>query len=248
MRKRITSLLLGLLLIPLWSSGQGRDQGFPILEVYDLDATDLTYCNTGAIAKGDGTVTTSGSSTTVTAAVTTAFNAVAAGDTIYFNLPSGRVVRYIASVTDGDTLVLTAAVNITAAAPFEYRERACGTTATDGWVNVQDYDTRNIILQIDQVVATGGISVHWQCKGRGDQAGPVKVWPGNGADCGSGTLSSGLCNFATGTTHAFSVVIDEPWAQCRVGLKIGSADDGDDLTTNAENVNIYFYGTRQVRP
>jgi len=240
---------LSLLMVPALGHAQGRDTNRIFIEKYDLDATTTTYCVTGdSVGRGANFATTSGASTTVTAVSGTPFDAVAVGDTLYFNLASGRVVRYITAKADGTSITIDTAITLTATTgnPFDYRNASCGTAATSGWMNVEGYDFKTLILQIDQLNVTGGISVKWQCRGKGDQVAPVDVYPGVSGTCPGGTLSSGFCNYTAVT--GFALVIEEPWTECRVGMKIGSADDGTDTGSAAENINIYFTGTKSTRP
>jgi hypothetical protein len=255
MKKVKTSIaraLLGILLAPALLLAQGRDQSRIFVEKYDLDATTTTYCVTSdQVLQGPGLATTNGSSTTVTSLGSTgSFDGVAAGDTLYFRLASGVITRYITAKASANSITIDTATTLSADASvgvaFSYRNRSCGTAATSGWMNVPDYGFKTIVLQIDQLVVTGGISVKWQCKAKGDQAVAVDVYPGTTGGCPGGTLSSGFCNYTAVT--AFALIVEEPWDQCRVGMKIGTNDDGDDLTTNAENINIYFLGTKSQRP
>lgn len=246
---KLTRLLLGVLLLPTLLLAQGRDVNHIFVEKYDLDATDATACVTSdQVFPGSGMATTSGSSTTVTSLGSTgSFDGVAVGDTLYFRLASGVIVRYITAKASANSITIDTAATLSADATvgvaFSYRTRSCGTAAGSGWMNVQGYDFKTLVLQIDQLNVTGGISVKWQCRARGDQVAAVDVYPGAEGTCPGGSVSSGFCNYTAVT--GFALVIEEPWAQCRVLMKIGSADDGGDTGANAENINIYFIGTKQ---
>jgi hypothetical protein len=222
---------------------------------YDLDATDYTYCvatgNDGSPwsppISGLGRVETSGSSTTVTGVTGAAnsFGPVSTGDIIFFQAAGGTaLIRRVATNADDDTITVNAAVDldITGGYAFTWLKVTCGTTASDGWIDVAGWAGKKISLEINQMVATGGVDFKFECRDNTFATTAHQVYPGESSDCGTnGTLTSGVCNVATTTTGTWDLVFtpEEQWDACRVGFKIGSADDGDDLTTNAEIITAY---------
>lgn len=223
---------------------------------YDLDATDYTYCvttgNTGGAwdpnIPGKGNVETSGSSTTVTGVTGAAdsFGPPAAGDIVFFKKNDGSVlIRYIVTNADADTITVNTAVDldVTGGVAWEWRKVTCGTGATNGWIDLAGFTGKKISLEITQMVATGGVDFKFECRDNTYVSTSHVVYPGESSDCGvNGTLASAVCNVASGATGSWDLVFtpEEQWDACRVGVKIGSADDGDDLTTNAEIINIYL--------
>jgi hypothetical protein len=222
---------------------------------YDLDATDYTYCvatgNDGspwsAPIPGLGRAETSGSSVTVTGVTGSAdsFGPVSTGDIIYFQTAGGAaIIRYVASNADDDTITVNAAVDldVTGGYAFSWLKVTCGTGATNGWIDIAGWERKKISLEITQMVATGGVDFKFECRDNTTVSTAHQVYPGESSDCGTnGTLTSGVCNVATSTTGTWDLVFtpEEQWDACRVGIKIGSADDGDDLTTNKEIINMY---------
>jgi hypothetical protein len=222
---------------------------------YDLDSTSYTYCVAvgvdgspwSAPIPGVGRAETSASSTTVTGVTGAAnsFGPVSTGDIIYFQTAGGAaIIRYVASNADDDTITVNAAVNldVDGGYAFSFLKVTCGTAATDGWIDVSGYAGKKISLEITQMVATGGVDFKFECRDNTTVSTAHQVYPGESSDCGTnGTLTSGVCNVATGTTGTWDLIFspEEQWDACRVGVKIGSADDGGDLTTNAEIINTY---------
>lgn len=243
-------ILLGLL-APALAWPQGRIFYRQFVEKYDLDSTTETYCVTGdSSIVGAQTVSTVGSSTTVTADASTPFDPVDVGDVMTFALTStsGAVVRYVTAKASGSSITVDTAVTLSAVR-FSFREVACGTAATSGWMDVSNYSTKAITFQLDQVNATGGIKMRYECRTAGAEAQPIRVYPGETSDCGGGTLTSNFCVFTTaGIDSRLTLVLDEPWKDCRVAMAIVTADDGGDTGANAEQISIYFVGNRLQAP
>ena len=110
----------------------------------------------------------------------------------------------------------------------------CVTTAqavTDGWFVVSNEEQRTIQVSIDQIVVTGGIDVTIEGRVTGASS-IVTIWTDN---------------VTTATTDNDIIAIPENVRELRVGIKIGSADDGNDLTTNLEIIDIHYVGTRISR-
>jgi len=107
----------------------------------------------------------------------------------------------------------------------------CVTTAqaaTDGWFTVNNEEQRTIQVSIDQIVVTGGIDVTIEGKVTGATS-IVTIWTDN---------------VTTADTDNDIIAVPENVDQLRVGMKIGSADDGDDTGANAEILDIHYVGTR----
>lgn len=219
----------------------------PLFAGYDLDSTSLVYCN----SVGDGgvlsaprvmkeKVKTSGSSTTVTSntASAGAFTLVAVGDLLWFPrteqvpLANGSAVgawRYVTARASADSITVNAAIDLSSGYGFGWRDVTCGTADTSGEVPVSGFDAINFVGQIDQISVTGGIDYVVECR----PDGPAARW-----------------STVIGPTNKTAVwaggnVAYEPWAFCRVGFKIGSADDGSDTGADAEKVGAYFTGTKR---
>lgn len=223
---------------------------------YDLDSTTAISCVLGTERPITQTISTSGSSTTVAAAVASSgpFETVAVGDVIYVfdstNIRRGRLVTARASA---NSITVDTAINITPAQTFRTRTRACGTTATDGWFSPRS-DTRwSVTVQVDQLsVASGGVGVQLQCK-YGDLSGlstAVNFWPGENssdAHCNGGTFSSGYCVYTTAGIGARMDIgnggVTFP-DQCRVVMILTGTDDAGDLTTDLEKITAFVTETK----
>lgn len=246
-------VLLALLALAGSASAQDMSGGdFPVLDNYDLDATSATYCryitSTTGLAEGPGVqvfekVVTSGSSTSVTAlsaATTAPFTAVAVGDLIDFfppnvpglpsvagTVPGGRQRRYVVTRTDADNIVVDSAVNLgTAGATFVFWKRSCGTAATDGWVDVTGQHAQ-FSIGITQMVVTGFITYQVECRTSNASYSSIVIVD---------TANISAASPVVGNPHTTDILV--PYASCRVGLLINSADDGNDLTTNLEQVFV----------
>lgn len=253
--KKLWLLLAGLLVLPNLSYAQETKTG-TLFYKFDLDSTSFTYCkvtglNGAAIdAKpipNDFKIKTTGSSTSVTenTASTNPFTLLSAGDILVVQRIDGTTdVREIVTRTDAANVVIDSAVDWSGGFFFGWFKQSCGITATDGWIDVQGAESVGITFMLEQVNVTGGIDVRWECKDSSFANNPVIVYPGETDGCGGGTLSSGNCNFTTaGITSRTKVVLYESWSACRLGVKIGSADDGDDTGANLERIN----GTVSIR-
>lgn len=221
---------------------------------YDLDATSYTYCvttgqNGGPFdppIPGNGRLTTVGSSTTVTGVTDSAdsFGPVSVGDVLYIaTAPQTNVIRYVTARASADSITVNSAISLAAAgSAFSWMKVTCGTGASNGWINMSAYAGKKLSLEITQMVATGGVDFKFECRDNTAVSTVHQVYPGETDACGTNaTLSSGICNVATATTGTWDLVFspEEQWDACRVGVLIHTADDGDDLTTNAEIINIY---------
>lgn len=246
MRRAVLALLF-LLLAP---AARAADVvlSVPLVAGYDLDSTSLIYCNSvgegGAVLAAPRLmkekVKTSGSSTTVTSntASAGAFTLVAVGDLLWFprteaaQLANGAAVgawRYVTARASADSITVDTAIDLSSGYGFGWRDVTCGTSATSGEVPVVGFDAINFVGQIDQISVTGGIDYVVECRAEG----PAATWA---------TIIGPTNKTAT---WAGGNVAYEPWAYCRIGWKIGSADDGSDTGANAEKVAAYFTGTKR---
>lgn len=239
--------MLAAILLPASAAQADNVVAVPLVAGYDLDATSLTYCN----SVGEGglvlapprrmpdKVKTSGSSTTVTSntASSGAFEFVAVGDLLWFPrtesvpIAAGSAVgvwRYVTARASADSITVDTAVDLSSGYGFGLRVVSCGTAATSGVVPVEGFDSLNFVGQIDQISVTGGITYQVECRADG----PAAAW----------VTVIGPTNKTA--TWAGGNVAYEPWAACRIGWKIGSADDGSDTGADAEKIAAFFIGTR----
>jgi hypothetical protein len=231
MRKLL--LFLGLLALPATSQAQ-IGQYISVLR-YDLASTSVIYCSGGPDwVQGTSTVSTSGSSTTLTAATAGTFDAVSAGDAILVN---GNF-RMIASKASGTSLTLSSAINTTATG-WRYIHFTCGTGADAGAFTVSNWEQATVSVDITTMTATS-IEARLECRNQTPDSNWNVVYPTAGNnECGAGTEASGYCSFTAAAT--LDIVIDEPHAQCRVGLKV-STD-----TAGAESINVSAIGATRPR-
>lgn len=244
MRTVLAACLAALFLAPAAASADDVVVAVPLIAGYDLDSTSLIYCN--STGQGGGVLappkmvnvkaTTSGSSTTVTSLVANsdAFLNVAAGDLLWFPRTEAVVPvatgawRYVVSRASANSITVDTAIDLTSGYGFGFRTRSCGTAATSGEVPVSGFAAVNFVGQIDQISVTGGIDYVVECRPEG----PAATW----------TTIIGPTNKTA--AWAGGNVAYEPWAYCRMGWKIGSADDGTDTGADAEKIAAYFIGTR----
>lgn len=245
LRKLLT--LAGLFLASALPAAAGSDQTANFAILYGLDSTDPIYCvvtgNNGSPFGGPiqslKNITTTGSSAT-TDAVTASdapFKSVVAGDLLMVAKPDGTtLLRVVISKASNDQVVVNSAWDLsqTGGWGFTYLKTTCGTAATDGWIDVSNADSFDITFELDQVNATGGINMRVECLAAGVNASPVQVFPA----CSSGACDT-VQNYTTaGIASATTVAVSFPFQKCRVGIDIHTADDGGDLTTNEERIDI----------
>jgi len=258
--RRHLAILLALLLAllpshPLPAQVNETEIEIPLASLYDLDSTSYIYCvTTGENGQVLNPSTNNGirvtSTTTALAAATAStspFSAVAVGDEITVITPSGPgglgipETRVVTVRTDANNITMNAAFTAEVTnVQFSWRDRTCGTAATSGWFPVSTYRGVSVSLQVTQIVVTGHIDFKVQCRQTGVDNTPVDVY------------AEGMSNYRTGGYDAAQVDNDliiihngvVLFNQCRVGMLIHTADDGDDLTTNAEQVTVKLLLTR----
>lgn len=211
----------------------------PLMVNYDLDSTSYQFCSStgqlGLVRQADIPVKlkvkTTGSTTAVTAvtAGTNPFQNIAVGDILTFPVsgvsPVGTtdstygqtVTVYVAARADADNITASSALDLSAGYPFTWRKVTCA--ATGGWIPVRNASLVQFLLQIDQLNVTGGIDYKVECR----QRGAVDLIETQAI----GNLT------AVGTIR---VGITDPYDDCRLGVKIGTSDDGGDLTVNLEKL------------
>lgn len=214
----------------------------PLASDYDLDSTSYVYPHsTGALQRtwgpgnvGHGKIETSGSSTTVTGVVGAddPFANLAVGDELEIVYQGFTYFRYVAAKASSDSITVNTAIDLTNDAAFRWRDRTNGTAATSGWVPVHGMQSVLYQIDIDQLNVTGGIDVKVECRIIGATTSAVLI--NDPVDNETAVTSTGY------SIHLQVAQFDE----CRMGIKIGTADDVDDLTTNTEKISIKVTGVR----
>jgi hypothetical protein len=255
----VRKFLLLFLALAAPATAQVRTANFGIR--YDLDAAALTYCRVtgvggdpyGGVRQVPGKlIETSGSSTTVTAVTSGAlpFADLGVDDVIFVRTSTTNVdMRVVAAKASGDSITIDTAADWSAGDGFQFTwfDTTCGTTAADGWIDMSALSgDKTITVAWDQGDLATGLLWQIECQTPGLDSKANKVYPGEGADCGGGTLTSGQCLVAVadmGTTAArTSVLIPEHESSCRVGI-LRSGNDTADTTTNREQVNMTIRGS-----
>lgn len=212
---------------------------------YDLDSTTMTFCRLEG-TKGDPfgpgnvglapiNISSANGNVAATTAGTNPFLGLAAKDVINVVYKDGTTdTKVIITFTDNDTIVVDSAFTTTVTAQsFNWYKTRCGTTDADGWIDVSAYAYKAITFEIEQVNVTGGLDVRWDCKDPDIGGNPVQVFP---------SCTVGACNTVqnysgvAGITSRTKLVINEPSGSCRIGVAIHTGDDGNDLTTNTEQL------------
>lgn len=200
----------------------------------DIDATAYEYCRYVGLGGGvekslpgpAGTfVSATAASTTVTG---TNFAAnIAAGDLIEIRVDGRTNSRIVTARASANSITINTALlnplNVAAAvvnAPYAYRKAQCGTSDWSGAFSVTGVRSFSIHAIMSQEVST---STDYQIQCR--NAGPAAVW----------SIVGGPFNDAS-TFNDFWTT-DLPFSECRVGVQVNT-DDGDDLTTNAEQFTV----------
>jgi hypothetical protein len=177
--------------------------------------------------KGQGTIVTSGSSTTVTSGnLTQAFSQAAVGDQIKTRVNKVTYRRYIATKASNDSVTVDTALSIPAPAPWYHLRQVGGITDADGWINVQGLENKLLYIQINTLGSAAGISYSVETRGAGDNSTPRQII--------AGTLTAAVVAGTTNPLAADVVVIAEAMQDIRVGVK--NANDG------ADNVSCWITG------
>jgi hypothetical protein len=196
---------------------------------YDLNATSYIYCVTVEGRGPDGQrITTSGSSTTVTAVTGSPFALLGVGDDLVVNNSGTSERRRITAKASDASVTVNSAVdwsNGAAGFPFNFKNITCGTTDEDGWVSATNLTEKEVKVLIETEASSGGVDFSIECRGTGEDDEPAQLVAFN---------KTGV----TSPTFAEVVPIPERCDAIRVGMKWGTADGG------ADSVSAYFYGKR----
>lgn len=204
---------------------------------WDADSTTATYCTTSEEIPGDKLIKTSGSSTTVVenTASDSPFTLLGTGDVITVIIAGTATNVVITAKASAASITVDPAIDLTGGYSFRWRKTACGTTAGFGWQPAFGDDV-TAYFEYNQGDST--VDMRVECVGSYFGAQPVVVVPLEGYGCEGGTLSSGYCQFATGTVgigNRFYKQIDGQWQQCRMAIKINGSDTSE-TTTNLERI------------
>lgn len=259
MKTKILALLVAL---SVTASAQPTNSSRILLAGYNLLAAGAAggtpvYCAPGTaistasrVYSGTGGVVSS--STTLTAVSGTPFAGVTAGAMLLIvdTSPQGVSTTYRRSVTvatSSTTVVISgAAVTITSgviqsggsANPNGSTNMSCGTTSAFGWFSVAAFNKFSVQVDVTQNVNTGGLQFHLQCR-ESSEAPVVQVYPVLTFPTVTPSYTSAL---ASTTTGSFILSTQDTFTSCRVGMMIATTDDGNDLTTNAEQISITLTG------
>jgi hypothetical protein len=206
----------------------------------DLDSTSYEYC----VMTGSGDdvlgpnrlvplqITTAGSVVATSAFVASSapFNFVAVGDELTVKQAGTNLgidlLRYVVTRTDANNITVNTAWDLTAGFTFSFRRLTCGTTATSGWIPFSGFASASFVIDVSQFVATS-MDYRLECRREGAVNSAVIISQVN----------------KTATFQVEESVLNNTgyFDACRIGFKINT-DDGDDLTTNAEKLTVFFAG------
>lgn len=211
---------------------------------YDLDSATTTYCYMDGPHDGSGTVTSVG--TTVTGSADDSFTPLKATDSIvvFQGVSGDSGGKNVTAVASGTSMTIRNAPTVAYAAdPWVYYQLNCGTAVTDGWVDVQGWTDKTIVVGVEAGASTGNsINVVWECRVAAIDSQPYQVFPDNWP---AGVGTAAVTNFLdanVGTKQARRAVrIPEPWSECRVGMII--TDDAGDAVP--EEVTAYIVGLKE---
>jgi hypothetical protein len=157
-----------------------------------------------------------------------AFTLIGVGDIILVRDDKDRPVTLgVIAKADNDNITVDRPVTILRATGINYsfRRLKTGSGTYSGWFTTAPWQYFTIIVDVVQLVGTGGINVQVECT-TFDVLTPVII----------STLSP---NITVVGTQAF--VFSAPHGDaCRVGLQWATNDDANDLTTNTEKINVYL--------
>lgn len=205
------------------------------------------YCAPGTPISTSDRVTAA-NSTTLTAVSGTPFLGVTAGAMLYIVDTNGVSYRRSVTIATSSTSVVIsgAAVTITSgmiqtggsANPNGSTNMSCGTTTAFGWFSVAGFNKFSVQVDVTQNVNTGGLQFHLQCRESSEspvvQVYPVLVFPV--------VTPSYTAALASTTTGSFIMSTQDTFSSCRVGSMIATADDGNDLGVNAEQISVILTG------
>lgn len=245
MKKLLTALLLLLCGTVLQAQTPVSEiVEIPLLSNYDLDSTSYVYCLTtgrggdpgGGWLPGNGKIKTSGSSATVTSntASTSALTSLAVGDELLITYQGLLIRAYVSAAASADSITVGTAIDISSGATYSFRRRSCGTSG--GYFPTRQLSVWKLVVIVDQLDVTGGIDVKVECYVNSAVPTPEVV-----SESSPGT--KGVKNITAVGTYTILASF-YPSDACRLGLKIGSADDGADTTTHTEKISAYVSAWR----
>jgi hypothetical protein len=220
-----------------------------VLWKFNLNATSESFYALPATAPvpGSALIETSGASTTITAVSGTPFANLAAGDTLFItdSLAGGgeSYTKTIVTRTSSTSIVVnnTISPDVTANlvnATFSYKKLNTDVTGNNAGAFGVPYRSFTVVIQLDQIVVTDYIDFKLYCRAAGAskwiQQAPVVTPPATSATAYQPTAAWWVAIDASGLVRS----------ECRVGASIHTADDGNDLTTNSEQVSIYVLGLK----
>ena len=103
---------------------------------------------------------------------------------------------------------------------------ATGVAATDGWIDVRDHRDKTVGVALDAMALVGGVDVTFEVR-----------YQKEGAVYTSAITLMTLINKTVVGTDNQSVRIPDEVTQLRVGIKIGTNDDGDAVD---EDIDIIY--------
>lgn len=275
MKRRTLACLLALLsmfmALPVASARADDNRTALFLWKYDVDSSSVAYCRmeglggdpfAGNIPGPGPRIKTTGSSTSVAAvtAGTNPFALLSVGDAVVVrrSATTGAVDVVVITVkTDADNVTVDAAVDWSTDAQgnvgtaFSWRKTVCGTTASDGWIDLHGATGKLLVVEFNQ----GDIaSLEWRVEGRVatplGYGAAVELYPGTATTCGrDGTVVSGYCDFVAakaGLAGRHAVFDLTPWDSFRLGFKYLTSDTSD-AGANLEQVTAYIVVSQIAR-
>lgn len=211
---------------------------------FDIDSLSYMYPKLTEQRADNRLVTTSGSSSATLTSVNSdaPFEAISVGDVLLLQdtdattgARTGTVLRYVTAKASANSITLNDSVLIAAAGQgFSWLKASSGTGAEDGWIGLGAAIALNTIVDIDQISVTGGVDIALECRHCAQQYGGSSP-----SLCTGAMVVDGPDNKTTAGTYqlawSLSGAGQGPWDQCRVGVKIGTADD--DVLTIASGSN-----------
>lgn len=179
---RLLAAIAALLLCPVFSWAQ-QATVLPYFRAFDLTTTGTTY-TFGAFAPqvaGYSSVSTSGSSTTITADATAnfPFDPLTVGSILNFQTaPNTYAQRIVVTKTSGVSIVVNSAITLTTR-PWSYQVFTSGTTSGIGWQPALRSDAAAIEYDFTTVSGTGGVNIIVQCRLSGDATTAAAVYTAN---------------------------------------------------------------------
>lgn len=196
---------------------------------YDLASTSFIYCtywgknnDPWGVAGGmaaQAPAKTTGSSTTIDAVTAgqSPFLLVAVGDLLVFRSGTTTNLRRVTARASADQITVDTSIDLgTTGVFFEFYTQKCGTTASDGWMDVTLFSNLTFVRQISTFNATS-IDSQVECRHNAIPAAAVIIDTKNAT--------------ATGV-YAVSIY-QGAWDACRLGLKINTDTGAQSISVSA---------------